>query len=190
MHSKHLLKNQQNNQAQSIRLVIDCMTIKKWQISHPEISPLFLLPAHSFFETKNVPQHILAPAMVAYDIFIVRHSAHPAGGFLLHKKCNFPCNKKDCIISPKIIQSFSIHNQTSQMLEALFGEGMWESNPPRTLLTPHTGFEDQETHQLSIYPHTSIDYFNQAYLLYQIIIDFSSVFVHNISRRTELHPRL
>ena len=35
------------------------------------------------------------------------------------------------------------------------GEGMWESNPPRTLLTPHTGFEDQEAHQLLIYPHIS-----------------------------------
>ena len=34
-----------------------------------------------------------------------------------------------------------------------FGEGMWESNPPRTLLTPHTGFEDQEAHQSPIYPH-------------------------------------
>ena len=24
----------------------------------------------------------------------------------------------------------------------IFGEGMWESNPPRTLLTPNTSFED------------------------------------------------
>ena len=30
---------------------------------------------------------------------------------------------------------------------------MWESNPPGTLLTPHTGFEDQEAHQLPNYPH-------------------------------------
>ena len=33
------------------------------------------------------------------------------------------------------------------------GGSMWESNPPRMLLTPHTGFEDQEAHQLPIYPH-------------------------------------
>ncbi len=27
------------------------------------------------------------------------------------------------------------------------GGSVWESNPPRTLLTPHRGFEDQEAHQ-------------------------------------------
>ena len=42
---------------------------------------------------------------------------------------------------------------------------MWESNPPRTLLTPHTGFEDQEAHQLPIYPH-----FSTFKLLQHIII--------------------
>ena len=39
--------------------------------------------------TKNVPWHILAPAAVACDIIIVRRSAHPAGGFLYKRKCNF-----------------------------------------------------------------------------------------------------
>jgi hypothetical protein len=27
------------------------------------------------------------------------------------------------------------------------GGGAWESNPPGTLFTPHTGFEVQEAHQ-------------------------------------------
>lgn len=30
---------------------------------------------------------------------------------------------------------------------ARLGESTWESNPPKKLLTPHTGFEDQEAHQ-------------------------------------------
>ena len=38
---------------------------------------------------KNVPWHILAPAVVACDIFSIRRSAHPAGGFLYNRKCNF-----------------------------------------------------------------------------------------------------
>ncbi len=29
----------------------------------------------------------------------------------------------------------------------IYGGSMWESNPPKTLLTPHTGFEDQRQHQ-------------------------------------------
>ncbi len=32
------------------------------------------------------------------------------------------------------------------------GEDVWESNPPRTLFTPYTGFEDQEAHQLPTRP--------------------------------------
>ncbi len=28
-----------------------------------------------------------------------------------------------------------------------FGGSTWESNPPKRLLTPQTGFEDQRTHQ-------------------------------------------
>lgn len=35
----------------------------------------------------------------------------------------------------------------------LFGGNIWESNPSGTGLAPHTGFEDQEAHQLPIYPH-------------------------------------
>ena len=33
-------------------------------------------------------------------------------------------------------------------MEIISGERVWESNPPRTLLTPNTGFEDQGAHQL------------------------------------------
>ena len=44
--------------------------------------------------TKNVPWHILAPAVVACDIFSIRRSAHPAGGFLYNRKCNFLLYKK------------------------------------------------------------------------------------------------
>ena len=42
-----------------------------------------------------MPWHILAPAAVACDIIIVRRSAHPAGGFLYNRKCNFLLYKKD-----------------------------------------------------------------------------------------------
>ena len=37
----------------------------------------------------------------------------------------------------------------------IFGERVWESNPPRTLLTPNTGFEDQGAHQLPNRAHSS-----------------------------------
>ena len=33
---------------------------------------------------------------------------------------------------------------------------MWESNPPGTVLPPHTGFEDPEAHQLLFCPHIFI----------------------------------
>ena len=36
---------------------------------------------------QNVLGHILAPAVVACDIIIVRRSAHPAGGFFIIRKC-------------------------------------------------------------------------------------------------------
>ena len=94
----------------------------------------------SYFKTKNVPWHILAPAVVACDIFSIRRSAHPAGGFLYNRKCNFLLYKKD----PSLLQ---------WIWNLSFGGGMWESNPPGTLLTPHTGFEDQEAHQSPNYPH-------------------------------------
>ena len=72
---------------------------------------------------------------------------------------------------------------------SLFGEGMWESNPPRTLLTPHTGFEDQETHQLSIYPHILIIpikliHYSKLPLTFQV---FSYII---FLKKTELHTRL
>ena len=89
------------------------------------------------------------------------------------------------------------------MPQIFFGGGMWESNPPRTLQTPNTGFEDQEAHQLPFYPqitYTGIkssqptksikNFVNPTYypiiyfclitfLYYQIIVDFSRVFIHN-----------
>ena len=70
-----------------------------------------------------------------------------------------------------------------------FGEGMWESNPPRTLLTPHTGFEDQETHQLSIYPHILII---SIKLIHYIKLPLTfQVFSYIIFlKKTELHTRL
>ena len=39
----------------------------------------------SYYRTKNVPWHILAPAAVACDIYIVRRSAHPRGAFLCNR---------------------------------------------------------------------------------------------------------
>ena len=36
--------------------------------------------------TKNVPWHILAPAAVACDIYLIRRSVHPRGAFLLYRK--------------------------------------------------------------------------------------------------------
>ena len=36
----------------------------------------------------------------------------------------------------------------------LYGEGMWESNPPRQLLITRTDFEDQKAHQ---HPATPMD---------------------------------
>ena len=44
-----------------------------------------------------MPWHILAPAVVACDIFSIRRSAHPAGGFLYNRKCNFLLYKKRSI---------------------------------------------------------------------------------------------
>ena len=47
---------------------------------------------------------------------------------------------------------------------------MWESNPPRTLQTPNTGFEDQEAHQLPNYPRiTVIDI-----TISQILLDYKA----------------
>ena len=52
------------------------------------------------------------------------------------------------------------------------GEGMWESNPPGTLLTPHTGFEDQEAHQSPIYPHIPLFMRNNFIIFYRIFQQF------------------
>ena len=47
-------------------------------------------------EIKNVFWHILAPAAVACDIYIVRRSAHPCEAFLLYRKAIF-CKAKRLI---------------------------------------------------------------------------------------------
>ena len=39
--------------------------------------------------TKNVPWHILAPAVVACDIYLIRRSAHPRGTFFALQEHNF-----------------------------------------------------------------------------------------------------
>ena len=41
------------------------------------------------FKTKNVPWHILAPASVACDIYLMRRSAHPRGAFITLQESNF-----------------------------------------------------------------------------------------------------
>ena len=49
----------------------------------------------SYKGTKNVPWHILATSAVVYDIFPLRASAHPAGGFLSYRKAISYTTKKD-----------------------------------------------------------------------------------------------
>ena len=65
--------------------------------------------------TKNVPWHILAPAVVACDIFSIRRSAHPAGGFLYNRKCNFLLYKhqKRADICPFYNPSYSASSASS-----------------------------------------------------------------------------
>ena len=99
--------------------------------------------------------------------------------------------RKATVLFPlKQYSSFSLYLfKAFRPKTSLFGEGMWESNPPRTLLTPHTGFEDQETHQLSIYPHILIIpikliYYSKLPLTFQV---FSYII---FLKKTELHTRL
>ncbi len=42
-----------------------------------------VLTPESYYRTKNVPWHILAPAAVACDTYIIRRSAHPCGAFFM-----------------------------------------------------------------------------------------------------------
>ena len=49
----------------------------------------------SYRVKKNVPWHILAPAAVACDIYLIRRSAHPRRAFLLYRKA-ISCKKKQC----------------------------------------------------------------------------------------------
>lgn len=99
--------------------------------------------------------------------------------------------RKATVLFPlKQYSSFSLYLfKAFRPKTSLFGEGMWESNPPRTLLTPHTGFEDQETHQLSIYPHILIIpikliHYSKLPLTFQV---FSYII---FLKKTELHTRL
>ena len=39
--------------------------------------------------TKNVPWHILAPAAVACDIYLIRRSVHPRRAFFTLQESNF-----------------------------------------------------------------------------------------------------
>ena len=55
----------------------------------------------SYYRTKNVPCHILAPAAVACDICIVRRSAHPRGAFL--------CNRNEISYYIKITSARKSH---------------------------------------------------------------------------------
>ena len=43
----------------------------------------------SQIRTKNVPWHILAPAAVACDIYLIRRSAHPRGAVFTLQESNF-----------------------------------------------------------------------------------------------------
>lgn len=57
--------------------------------------------------TKNVPRHILAPAAVARNIFSIHRSAHPAGGFLYNRKCNFLLYKNSSVPTLPILTILS-----------------------------------------------------------------------------------
>ena len=50
------------------------------------LEKLFMRVAHV---TKNVPWHILAPAAVACDIYLIRRSAHPRGAVFTLQESNF-----------------------------------------------------------------------------------------------------
>ena len=65
---------------------------------------LHLSPLH---RTKNVPWHILAPASVACDIYLIRRSVHPCGAFLLYRNA-ISCEAKKTPESHLWIQGFFI----------------------------------------------------------------------------------
>ncbi len=56
-----------------------------------------------FLVTKNVPRHILAPAAVACDTYLVRRSAHPERSVFYMLGKNFPNIQKStlCIVPYK-----------------------------------------------------------------------------------------
>ena len=64
--------------------------------------------------TKNVPWHILAPAAVACDIYIIRPSGTPAEGFLLYR-AQFPVKREKSQKLHMAISDFFIYSS------ALFG---------------------------------------------------------------------
>ena len=48
------------------------------------------------------------------------------------------------------------HSLVSQQYQGFIGGSTWESNPPMTLLTPHSGFEDRKAHQHLSTPVTQL----------------------------------
>ena len=61
--------------------------------------------------TKNVPWHILATSAVVYDIFPLRASAHPAGGFLSYRKAISYTTKKRpnlALVGPNVQSLFLV----------------------------------------------------------------------------------
>ncbi len=53
-----------------------------------------------------------------------------------------------CVVQKKVViirEQFGGSKSGYKLLK--FGGSAWESNPPRTVLTPYTGFEVREPHQ-------------------------------------------
>ena len=69
---------------------------------------------------------------------------------IIYLSCPLPCGH--FLIQESTVDGLSYYIKKERNKYALlsyrhldviiFGEGMWESNPPRTLLTPNTSFED------------------------------------------------
>ena len=79
------------NSAKSVDNILDILCIK----------PLF----HAYVLcpwTKNVPWHILAPAAVACDIYLIRRSVHRRGAFFTLQESNFLQSKKKALISSRL----------------------------------------------------------------------------------------
>ena len=69
-------------------------------------------------KNKECAKHILAPVAAACDIFIIRRSAHPAGGFLYNRKLSFLLYKKSPLHS-LLITSVTIHKSQGRRKSVL-----------------------------------------------------------------------